>query len=131
VRALGRNALGLVQLATQAHGCCGEIPLSRMCVLSIEERLVAGDVRAIRDAASEFLADLEVWLSDYDAAVGDDPDARSRIDAVRVAKERRGELKFDPVIAGDRGDGSQREGAAKEPRRKEGARGSRTTCGRR
>lgn len=130
LRSLCRNAAGICQFATLAKGCRGEIPLSRSCTLSIDERLVAGDVRAIRDAVTDFIADLEVWIGDYDAAVGDDHETRARLHEVLAVKQRRGELKWDPET-GDGGEGSQPDGAAEDsPQRKDGTRRSRRACGR-
>lgn len=131
LRSLVRNAGGVCQLATLAADCRADLPLSRSLVLSIEERIASGDVRAIRDAVAELVADLEVWIGDYDTAVGDDHESRARIDEVLAAKQRRGELKFDPDIAGDGGEGSQPDGAAEDlPQRKDGTRRSRRACGR-
>lgn len=132
LRSLVRNASGVCQLATLAADCRADLPLSRSLVLSIKERIASGDVRAIRDAVAELVADLEVWIGDYDTAVGDDHETRSRIQEVLAAKQRRGELKFDPDIVGDGGDGSLPEGAAEDSlHQQDCSRGTRRACGRR
>ena len=109
LRSLVRSAGGICHLATVAKGCRVDLPLADSLLLSIDERLVHGDVRAIRDAVAELVADLQDWIGDYDAAVGGDRQVQSRIDEVRAAKQARGELKFDPAEDG--------EGMADEPSR--------------
>jgi hypothetical protein len=131
LRSLVRNLGEILQFAAVATDCRADIPLSRTLVLSMEERLAAGDVRAIRDAVAELPDFLDQWLGDYDAAVGHDHETAKRLHEVTAAKRARGELKWNPQT-GDGGDGSQPEGAAEDsPQRKDGTRRTRRACGQR
>lgn len=96
LRSLIRSTVNVSDLAASAAGCSVDMPMERAMSMSIEERIVHGDVRAIRDAVAELICDLQNWIGDYDDAVGESSEAKARIDEVRAAKMARGELKFFP-----------------------------------
>jgi len=77
-------------MATAAIVCTRRLPLNETIDLTIDERIAAGDLEAMYDAAREAIADLETLSDKIAELLCGEPEALRRLSEVRMRQNRTG-----------------------------------------
>lgn len=107
----------MVRSVQAAFVCKRRMPLNESIDLSIDDRILAGDLEAIHDFAREAIADLERIADEAAALLCDEPDVVRRLAAVRLRQSATGRQWHGASISGafDQETGTT-DRAGKEPR---------------
>lgn len=91
----------LIVRSVQAEAVCtARLPLNESIDLSLDERILAGDLEVIHDFAREAIDELEQIADRAAALLCDEPEAMKRLAAVRLRQSRTGRQWHGPATSG-------------------------------
>lgn len=106
----------LVQATQASFVCKRRLPLNESIDLSVDERIVAGDLEAIHDMARDAIAELETIADRAAGLLCDEPDALKRLAEVRRRRDDTGKAWHGQVVSGQLKDADSTDRAGTEPR---------------